>query len=455
MDQGRSLGFVDFLRIREERGWTETEISRLQLVAEALNNTVRRLRAERRRGESEARLRLLTQEAQDTICEMSLDGRVLYLSPNFEQLCGYTRAELAGASGWELVHPEDRGRIREGAAAALSRAPGAPALTYRIRHRDGSWRWLEATLRPFTTPSGEARLVVVVRDVTERQAGHLDLERRLELERQIALFSRSLLERSTDGVEEGIRQGLELAGQLVGADRAYLVTALGSETGRPTTYDWEAVGVAPRPRPLGCEEDPGQAWFTDQLFRDQIVRVARVEDMPPGAREARLSLEAQGIRSYLAVPIASEGSLIGVMGFHCLRHHRDWSSHDVTVLRLLADLVTSALRRKRAERRLRESHQRLLQAQKMEAIGTLAGGIAHDFNNQLTVMLANAPLRQGRDRRVRPRPSPPSRTSPAPAEHCAQLTRSLLAFSRRVPASSRSLEAAPRGGRAPRSCCAP
>jgi signal transduction histidine kinase len=81
-------------------------------------------------------------------------------------------------------------------------------------------------------------------------------------------------------------------------------------------------------------------------------------------------------------------------------------------------------------RDLRLTHEQLQQAQKMEAVGRLTGGIAHDFNNLLTVMMGNIALAR---ESVADEHVVNSMLDPAlqAAERGADLTRRLLAFSRR------------------------
>ena len=97
--------------------------------------------------------------------------------------------------------------------------------------------------------------------------------------------------------------------------------------------------------------------------------------------------------------------------------------------------VACVLRDVSEQRRLEAQ---LLQAQKMDAIGQLAGGVAHDFNNILSVILGYCHLLQAGltgDEKQRERLG----QVVAAAERAAQLTRALLAFSRKQAMSPKPL----------------
>jgi nitrogen-specific signal transduction histidine kinase/CheY-like chemotaxis protein len=85
--------------------------------------------------------------------------------------------------------------------------------------------------------------------------------------------------------------------------------------------------------------------------------------------------------------------------------------------------------RKKAEEERSRLQQQLFQAQKMEALGTLAGGIAHDFNNLLSVMLGFASLARQRLSSDDPLQDSLGMIEQS-AQRAADLTRQLLGFAR-------------------------
>ena len=106
-----------------------------------------------------------------------------------------------------------------------------------------------------------------------------------------------------------------------------------------------------------------------------------------------------------------------------------------------------AVREQKATARLREeidrrelTEARLVQSQKMEAVGRLTGGIAHDFNNLLTVILGNLETVRRQIKNPADRVRRALDNAQQGAERAASLTHRLLAFSRRQPLEVRPLD---------------
>jgi diguanylate cyclase (GGDEF)-like protein/PAS domain S-box-containing protein len=126
-------------------------------------------RIRRQLAEREQIFQLITENAADMIAVIDLNGKRLYNSPAYQKILGYGPEELAATSSTDQIHPDDRARVQEVSAKASSTGRGEQ-LEYRIRHKDGSWRFLESTASTIRNPQGEAvGLVIVNRDITERK----------------------------------------------------------------------------------------------------------------------------------------------------------------------------------------------------------------------------------------------------------------------------------------------
>jgi PAS domain S-box-containing protein len=126
-------------------------------------------RIRRQLAEREHLFQLITENAADMIAVLDRNGQRLYNSPAYQRILGYGPEELAATSSMDQIHPDDRARVLEASAKARNTGRGE-RLEYRIRHKDGSWRFLESTASAIRSPEGETDgLVIVNRDITERK----------------------------------------------------------------------------------------------------------------------------------------------------------------------------------------------------------------------------------------------------------------------------------------------
>ncbi len=87
---------------------------------------------------------------------------------------------LDGANGFAILHPDDVEIARRAMADIVTIPTGTACHEVRMRHRDGSWRWTEATLTNLLDVPDVGGLVVNVRDITERKAATVTIAERAE-----------------------------------------------------------------------------------------------------------------------------------------------------------------------------------------------------------------------------------------------------------------------------------
>lgn len=119
--------------------------------------------------ENQERFRALIENAADIVAVVDLERRIRFISPAVRRVLGYSPDHVIGWNPIDLVHPEDVASA-DGMFETVVLAPRKTVTAeLRFRHRDGSWRFLEYSLRNALHNPSIRGIVVNARDVTERK----------------------------------------------------------------------------------------------------------------------------------------------------------------------------------------------------------------------------------------------------------------------------------------------
>ena len=395
-------------------------------LAGTMQDVTERVQAEQALSESEHRYHVLADSVTDVIWTMTLDGRFTYVSPSVLQLRGYTPEEVLQQSLEEVLCPESLVRVREVMGSALENPPLANMRESRTAEveqprKDGSTVWTEAVTRFLYDAEGRPNGVLgVSRDITERRALEDGLRARAEHLAALHEASRAILlhAQMDHSLAAVCRIAVERFGVLAAWSGAItprgdlcepIVSAgEGADCAAHALSGWDDGSQASRPaatavrtrRPVVLNRvNSGsalQAWCPHSLVR--------------------------GFRSAAAFPMVYGDDVLGVMETHS-DDPGFFTPDRVEVLESLANLTAVAMQNWRL-------FEQIKQAAKMESIGALAGGVAHDFNNILTGIHGYAELAieslQNHPQELRD-----LERILGLSDRAADLTRQLLAFSRR------------------------
>ena len=129
--------------------------------------------------------RALVENSFDMKMLLNPTGIISYSSPSTERILGYIKEEHEGHNIFEFIHPEDESRIMGEFTRILTHPNELITATARIRHKNGSWRWVEGSGRNLISNPAVGAVVVNYRDITESRNAQQMIESSEKRLRQI------------------------------------------------------------------------------------------------------------------------------------------------------------------------------------------------------------------------------------------------------------------------------
>ncbi len=153
-----------------------------------------------------------------------------------------------------------------------------------------------------------------------------------------------------DSIDEHIHETLGMAGTYLGMDRAYLFEYDLEKGTMTNTYEWCGEGIKPfKDRLQNIPLSSYPKWIA-QHFAGEIIRIPSVKDLSHG--NLKKTLEMQGIKSLITVPLMDHGKCLGFVGLDAVRREINWNEDHVCLARMIAEIYRNVIKRRNMEKRL-------------------------------------------------------------------------------------------------------
>ncbi len=129
--------------------------------------------------ERKKQLDFITSNMLDIISESDVNGVLKYVSPSTQQLLGYSPQELVGHSLYELIHPDDREKVRQ-IIEKSSNVTEDLRVESRLKTAEGKYIWIETTGKPVVDEKGFRGFIYSGRDITEQKKSAEYIKKSLE-----------------------------------------------------------------------------------------------------------------------------------------------------------------------------------------------------------------------------------------------------------------------------------
>lgn len=335
--------------------YTEFELQRIGIVYiiigllsyffEALHN-----RHEFQISFDNSKFKSLIENAPDIIATVDPIGRLNFISPSFERILGHSPNETIGKNAFEFIHPDNKKEVMAALTRVVLKPGSVEHVEFRFRKKDNTWIFLEAFGQAIIDDNGIVTVVVNARDLSERKKAERDLER----------INDCLLSFGTDPLEN-VNSLTGLCGELLKADCA-LFNCIDGEM-LCSIGQWQSPpGYNPVDKPEGhiCFDVIKQNNNEPFVVRD-LQHTSYAKSDP--------NVAPYNLQTYIGIPVKMGDNNIGSL---CVVYQDDHilTESEKKILGIVSAAIATEESRRESEEEMRESNQRLSEAQRIAHLGS-------------------------------------------------------------------------------------
>jgi two-component system, cell cycle sensor histidine kinase and response regulator CckA len=290
-------------------------------------------------------LSALLNSTQELLALLQPDGTLLHANESFSRLLGYPSDQLAGASIFSFLHPNEAPIFRTRLHSCHSKPSSARAhksepepnsnnkARIRLQSKDGSWRWFEATTRNLLHEPAIEAIAVSLQDVTDLH--------RMESERQVISDVVHALNESANLDELLIRIHAALK-KVLHAENCFV--ALHCPETDTFEFRFWADQFDPPPPPQKISRT-----CTAFVFRKGRAMLIDQSEFDKLAAQDEVDLVGSSSPAWLGVPLKTPTATIGVLVVQHYSDDKAYNQRDLEFLDSVGGHIALAIERRRAE----------------------------------------------------------------------------------------------------------
>ena len=343
--------------------------------------------------ESEANLRTFFESMVDIVVVGHQEGGLFFTNSAATNKLGYSTSELNEMNMFDLYPLALKGEV-DGAFIEML-AGKKDMISLPLAKKDGS-RLLVETRVWFGKWDGKDCIFGLSKDITENKKLEEDIKLQNDFYNVIATLSEKLIQADSDMLAEEINNSLEKLGLFNQVDKAYIFELDQIKDVMNNTFEWCAQGIEPSIEKLQNIRVSLISKWKDAFLNHEHIYIKNVSGLPEERRLERRILEAQLVKSVVAVPMFYGSSLIGFIGFDSVLGEKQWKDQVITLLKIYANVLAGVINKKKNEATLLKAKQEadIASKAKSEFLANMSHEIRTPLNGIIgfTDLLLRTPL---------------------------------------------------------------